>query len=176
VVELYCKVTIGYDHSRAGASRISTQPSAVASGAPGRGPGTRLERERCQVGPKYASWPTYSCGNTAIKGEVGPTSEPTWRLSHLDRRARRPGACRRAACGSSARCRASCSCALRKYACPGWKRATHIFVSGKETEFLVEVARANLLQRVAQAVQRSVRGLQRWPQPITIVLQRETRC
>ena len=25
----------------------------------------------------------HSCGNTAIKAEVGPTSGPTWRLSHL---------------------------------------------------------------------------------------------
>ena len=27
-----------------------------------------LERGRCQVDPKYASWPMHSCGNTAIKG------------------------------------------------------------------------------------------------------------
>jgi hypothetical protein len=26
-----------------------------------------LERERCQVGPKDATWPMHSCGNTAIK-------------------------------------------------------------------------------------------------------------
>jgi hypothetical protein len=27
-----------------------------------------LEREICQVGPKDASWPMHSCGDTAIKG------------------------------------------------------------------------------------------------------------
>jgi hypothetical protein len=28
----------------------------------------RLERERCQVGPKDATWPVRSCGNTAMQG------------------------------------------------------------------------------------------------------------
>jgi hypothetical protein len=37
----------------------------------------------CQAGAKAASWPTHSCGNTAIKAEVGPNFGPTWRLSHL---------------------------------------------------------------------------------------------
>jgi hypothetical protein len=30
--------------------------------------GQELERERSQVGPKDASWPMHSCGNTAKKG------------------------------------------------------------------------------------------------------------
>jgi hypothetical protein len=33
--------------------------------------------------PKNASWPMHSCGNTSIKDGVGPTSGPTWGLSHL---------------------------------------------------------------------------------------------
>jgi hypothetical protein len=44
----------------------------------------RLARARCQVGPKEASWPMHSGGNTAInKAAVGPTSGPTRRLPHL---------------------------------------------------------------------------------------------
>jgi len=28
----------------------------------------QLGRERCQTGPKYASWPARCCGNMAVKG------------------------------------------------------------------------------------------------------------
>ena len=31
-------------------------------------PARPLQRDRCQIGPKNASWPILSCGNTAIKG------------------------------------------------------------------------------------------------------------
>jgi hypothetical protein len=43
---------------------------ALTPGAPtvpGSGPWV-LRRERRWVGPKYASWPMHSCGNTATKG------------------------------------------------------------------------------------------------------------
>ncbi len=40
-------------------------------------------RER-EGGPK----PMHSCGNTAVEAEVGPTSGPTWFLSHLAVRVR----------------------------------------------------------------------------------------
>jgi hypothetical protein len=36
-------------------------------------------------------WPMHSCGNTAIKAEVGPTSGPTRRLSHFGRNERPVG-------------------------------------------------------------------------------------
>ena len=32
----------------------------------------RCERERCQGGPKDASWPVHSCGNIAINGWIWP--------------------------------------------------------------------------------------------------------
>jgi hypothetical protein len=58
-----------------------------ATGSRGRGQrggrrrGNRgLQRERCWVGPKDASWPMHSCANTAIKAGVGPAPGPTWCL------------------------------------------------------------------------------------------------
>jgi hypothetical protein len=42
-----------------------------------------LQRERCHVGPKDASWPMHSVGTQLEKAAVGPTSGPIWRLSRL---------------------------------------------------------------------------------------------
>jgi hypothetical protein len=64
---------------RAGPRRPSPPPSLLGRAQP-PGPSRRrsrrrecfvlatLKRERCQVGPKDASWPMHSCGNTAKKG------------------------------------------------------------------------------------------------------------
>jgi hypothetical protein len=42
-----------------------------------------LERERCELAQKAQVGPLIPVGIRLRKAEVGPTSGPTWRLSHL---------------------------------------------------------------------------------------------